>query len=57
MHRARTAEKAGHESREAHEVTMSVVWSRRHRGVCLDVAEYDVRSAVETTPARVKLAV
>ena len=47
---------AGHESREAHEVTMSVMWSRRRRGVCLDVAEYGVRSAVETTSAMVKLA-
>ena len=30
--------------------------SIRHRGVCLDVAEYGVRSAVETTSAMVKLA-
>ena len=30
--------------------------SRRHRGVCLDVAEYGVRSAVETTSAMVMLA-
>ena len=30
--------------------------SRRHRGVCLDVAEHGVRSAVETTSAMVKLA-
>ena len=29
---------------------------RRHRGVCLDVAEYGVRSAAETTSAMVKLA-
>ena len=48
--------KAGHESPEAHEVTMSVMRSRRRRGVCLDVAEYGVRSAVETTSAVVKLA-
>ena len=48
--------KAGHGSSEAHEVTMSVMWSRRRRGVCLDVAEYGVRSAVETTSAMVKLA-
>ena len=45
--------KAGHESREAHEVTMSVMWSRRRRGMCLDVSEYGMRSAVETTSARV----
>ena len=48
--------KAGHESREAHEVTMSVARSRMHRGVCLDVVEYGVRGAVETTSAMVKLA-
>ena len=30
--------------------------SRRHRGVCLDVAEYGVGSAVETTSAMVMLA-
>ena len=48
--------KAGHGSSEAHEVTMSVMWSRWRRGVCLDVAEYGVRSAVETTSAMVKLA-
>ena len=48
--------KVGHASREAHEVTMSVMRSRRRRGVCLDVVEYGVRSAVETTSAMVKLA-
>ena len=48
--------KVGHASRDAHEVTMSVVRSRRRRGVCLDVAEYGVRSALETTSAVVKLA-
>ena len=31
---------------------MSVKWSRRHRGVCFDVAEY----SVETTSSVVKLA-
>ena len=30
--------------------------SRRHQVVCLDVAEYGVRSSVETTSAIVKLA-
>ena len=35
---------------------MSVMRSRRRRGLCLDVVEYGVRSAVETTSAMVKLA-
>ena len=35
---------------------MSVMWSRKRRGVCLDVAEHGVRSAVETTSALLKLA-
>ena len=38
-------------------VTLSAVWSRRHRGACLDVAKHDVSSAVETTSAVVKLVI